>query len=564
MRHFIKVLAVAVIGLLSGCASGPSRTPIEDALDVGDVSRFRALATPAAVGTIDPSMFGRAMAGFAPAPGPATALEMVKTILDTGADPNHPFTGLPHSILWFLCSQPEAMAYAIRRGADIRQRLAPPGMTGVQDSTVLGNCEIQATMYHRQHKQMVEGGYTGAVRYFAAWRNGSVKSAAVLLEAGADPNEFVLADTGAGKRLMPISMDAFGAGVNELGLLFLAHGADPLATNGRGTNLLHASVGRGDIPTTTVLIKRARSVATKQAGSDAAGAVKFKRWLNAQTEEGNTALHLASAQLNTGMISLLIRSGADYTLRNAAGQTAQDVADLKREHNEMERQARLERQRKQAQEAEQSAREAAVTRQGVLALLGAAAIGKATSGKNFTYEQRSSLVDAWTRDRMNAADGVTTDNFAAAASRTRDQLNIARMAQEAKIAQAQAAATSARGGADARPQSGSAAGPAAARSVDSSAPQQPGSSDAAAARTPGYPKIVNAVWEDAQLNENTVKGWCQSKPAELKTDLEAAGDEVLQIGACTCSDVSMTKVLQGQYSCKFPYTFKQNRSHGEK
>lgn len=83
------------------------------------------------------------------------------------------------------------------------------------------------------------------------------------------------------------------------------------------------------------------------------------------------------------------------------------IADAQRH---AEREAEREREAEEARE--QRDREAAATRQGILAIVGAAAIGKATSGGNYTAAQRSTLVDSYVKDRVNAIDGVQSNNFA--------------------------------------------------------------------------------------------------------------------------------------------------------
>jgi len=99
----------------------------------------------------------------------------------------------------------------------------------------------------------------------------------------------------------------------------------------------------------------------------------------------------------------------------------------------------------------------------MLAILGAAAIGKATAGSNYTDAQRRALVESYAQDRINAIDGVQTNNFAqqtetvkreldatgrariAAAEEARrqqaEQMRLAlaeRRAEEARVATAQA------------------------------------------------------------------------------------------------------------------------------
>lgn len=52
---------------------------------------------------------------------------------------------------------------------------------------------------------------------------------------------------------------------------------------------------------------------------------KEPQLVNVQDQDGSTALHLASACGHLACVSLLLKSGADLTLRNAIGQTALQV-----------------------------------------------------------------------------------------------------------------------------------------------------------------------------------------------------------------------------------------------
>ena len=50
--------------------------------------------------------------------------------------------------------------------------------------------------------------------------------------------------------------------------------------------------------------------------------------IDAQAKNGMTALMIAAANNSAPMIGLLMAAGADPTVKNASGQTAEDVANL--------------------------------------------------------------------------------------------------------------------------------------------------------------------------------------------------------------------------------------------
>ena len=54
--------------------------------------------------------------------------------------------------------------------------------------------------------------------------------------------------------------------------------------------------------------------------------------MNAKSKAGVTALMIAAAHNNPPMIGLLIESGADTAAKNNQGKTAEDVAEMNKNH----------------------------------------------------------------------------------------------------------------------------------------------------------------------------------------------------------------------------------------
>jgi dTMP kinase len=125
---------------------------------------------------------------------------------------------------------------------------------------------------------------------------------------------------------------------------------------------------------------------------------------------------LATARQN--LLNERARIAEEFRLAEAARLKAEEDMRLAQEA-EQQRIAR-------AEQAEQDDRQSRTNMQGLLAIAGSVAIGSATSGKNFSDVQRRDLVDAWTRDRANAANGVTSNNFGQATDSVKAQLDVAK------------------------------------------------------------------------------------------------------------------------------------------
>jgi hypothetical protein len=116
---------------------------------------------------------------------------------------------------------------------------------------------------------------------------------------------------------------------------------------------------------------------------------------------------------------------ADEKKRADEEQRQRELAEQRIRDEERRAEERAERQRRAEEEQErreQAAREKETNKQALLALVGAAAIAKGTSGKNYTDAQRSQMVDSWTKDRMNAANGSQTNNFSETADRVKSEM----------------------------------------------------------------------------------------------------------------------------------------------
>lgn len=143
--------------------------------------------------------------------------------------------------------------------------------------------------------------------------NGDVGAIDLLLAHGALPDQ--PRDANGGTPLLT----AAGLARFEAAAHLIAQGADARASTDLGSTLLHA-------------LAMAPSSAQPATGliDLAAEAIRRGARVNAQVQgPGSTALMLAALNGNQALVALLLAQGADPSLRNARGLTAQDFAQRK-------------------------------------------------------------------------------------------------------------------------------------------------------------------------------------------------------------------------------------------
>ena len=130
----------------------------------------------------------------------------------------------------------------------------------------------------------------------------------------------------------------------------LAAGADPLAADPKGRNLLHAAAHRLQMPLVRRLLAEGiyagvRCAKGKTPLHEAAGAARSRGHaalilevllhahapVDAQDHQGRTAAHEAARMGRTGSLMTLYQAGADFSLPNQAGHTAEAL--LKTHHH---------------------------------------------------------------------------------------------------------------------------------------------------------------------------------------------------------------------------------------
>jgi ankyrin repeat protein len=166
----------------------------------------------------------------------------------------------------------------------------------------------------------------------------SVDIARMLLEHGADPNaelrqpimqrHHTAGDAALGEGATPF-LRAAKSGDIEMMQLLLAAGADPMHAMPNGSTALMFAAGLG--------WRNGSPLAPSYDQGSEQEALEALRLLlalghdiDAQNDDGNTALHGAlSGRGSEAIIRFLLESGADPTLPNARGQTARDIAETR-------------------------------------------------------------------------------------------------------------------------------------------------------------------------------------------------------------------------------------------
>ena len=287
-------------------------------------------------------------------------VEAVESLLASGADVNAKETERGQTALMWAAAQehPQVVEALIEHGADLEARSATvplytPKMINKSSGAVI-------EFYSKNvYFPKVKGGFTALM---LAGQSGSLDSARVLLEAGADVNAATPDD---GSALVLASSN----GHQEVALLLLRESADPNATDGYGLTALHWALQEGIValfsrpsftdrfwnhPSMPELVK-----ALLAHGADPNARIqkdllpydiqRFSRSRGNSLPQvgltGGTPFVLAAAASDLSMMRVLVEGRADPTLATEEGTTPLMVAagmgpDLPRRMTE-EQQANL-------------------------------------------------------------------------------------------------------------------------------------------------------------------------------------------------------------------------------
>ena len=226
-------------------------------------------------------------------------LASVRALLAKGAQVNAVESDRRQSALMWAVSQrhPDVVTALLENGADVNAR------TAVRRLTVMLDQGPPGVKTAREHAHQIDAG--GSTPLLFAASGGSVESAKVLIDHGADVND-AAAD---GNSALVVS--AF-AGHGAVARLLLERGADPNAA-GAGYSALHAAVLRGDAATVKALlakganpnIRMTRGSPVRRFGS---------QWALPNNLAGATPLFIATLYLELDLMRVLLEAGASPSL----------------------------------------------------------------------------------------------------------------------------------------------------------------------------------------------------------------------------------------------------------
>ncbi len=257
-----------------------------------------------------------------------SAIETGRTLIDAGADLNVADPdGATALVIAIINAQYEFAQMLIAAGAD----------TNIVDETGMGPLYAAIDM----HRLAVGHGRPNPIQ------RGTVDAVDViesLLAAGADPNaklskniiqrQHTFGDFTLAEGATPL-LRAAKSGEDEVVQMLLDAGADLHHTMPNGSNAMMYAAGLGWRDGSPAAPSFDQGTA-QEAVNTLRILIERGLDLNAQNEDGNTALHAAvTGRSSEAIIRFLINeAGADVTIRNAKGQTALGAAEARRSGGE--------------------------------------------------------------------------------------------------------------------------------------------------------------------------------------------------------------------------------------
>ncbi len=299
------------------------------------------------------------------------ASEKIRLLLDAGADPNIIRGDGTTALIWAasFCKEAEAITQLVKAGARLDARTARDGHTPLMVAARVGNVVTARALIKEGAPVEVKSdqGYT-ALMWAAEGSEGNAETVSALIELGAeiearssdgstplmicalkgDPKRVkALLDRGADVKARTARGDsalmaAATTGKPMNAKLLLDAGADPNAANRDGVTPLALATLSGDPSTVRLLIAHGADVnaANKDGWSPillAQGIGIIEPLVNAganvnvaasvqSDRAGWTPVMFAIADRDSYSLRRLLRAGADLSPKNAAGQSAADIA----------------------------------------------------------------------------------------------------------------------------------------------------------------------------------------------------------------------------------------------
>ena len=243
--------------------------------------------------------------------------DLVSYLLDQGADPNLPSEGGVTPLYAVINVQWQPRSFYPQPRAYLQQKIGYLElMKKLLDKGADPNARTNRNTWFTQYNfDLLRTDDSGATPFWRAAYASDIAAMKMLLEHGGDPNVYT----------MKIATRQFNQGGVRGGSDVDPQGRQPLATGAPGTPPLVAAAGAG-------YSEGFAGNAHRFAPTGMLAAVKYLVEevgvdVNAEDEDGNTAVHNAASRGDNEMIEYLVSKGADVKKVNRRGQTTVDMAN---------------------------------------------------------------------------------------------------------------------------------------------------------------------------------------------------------------------------------------------
>lgn len=359
----------------------------------------------------------------------------VEMLLAAGMNPTLQITEKGTQPIHYACGGKSSFNLLLQKGASIPDPKNSSQTKEIADGqSVLARCIKHYSDIDRMLTSIKSDGSNHFVRDLYTDQQTTARNSIVfLLNYGVDPNANLTFNDGT---RLPIILYAYRY-APDIARLLLDRGADLFATRTPGNlTVLHTAARFANANDVRDLLDRARSTIQRQTRSAPEAEKRFTAWVNQtfsqieSSEKGATALHRAATEEKLDVLRVLIEYGADPSLKNNQGQTAQNILTAKKQDREETQQLLAAAERRRAEEAAEAKRQSAQNTQLALGILGSVALAKGMSGPNYSDAQRSEVIGAFVTDRVNAMNGSETHNLEQASTKAQDELDLNLLAKQ--------------------------------------------------------------------------------------------------------------------------------------
>lgn len=273
MKNSVLMVLVTIV-LLTGCASVPKLSPLQDAIIKNDVVA-------------------------------------VRTLLSKGADVNATQGGLLLPLAQAASTgNTEIAKLLLQKGAQVN-KTDPFGRAALLIAVMNGRVDMTRLLIQNGADVNLKNGENVTPLHWA-----SADCAAILIEHGAD-----IHNRSKTNQVSPL-MDAAAAGNADKVRLLLEKGASITETNRFKSEPLHFAANHANLDTATVLIKKGANVNS----INSEGKTPLIMVIPTVTYNSDSAAAQEFRNKKSALIKLLLDNGADTSIRDKTGKTAMDYA----------------------------------------------------------------------------------------------------------------------------------------------------------------------------------------------------------------------------------------------